>query len=760
MLTGAEGGEASALESSERFAAPGMTAGTTTRTHAVAFRPRARLVSVLGEHLISDQAVGLVELVKNAYDADATEVTVELLNLADPETALVVVEDNGVGMTLNDLVGKWLSPAVDHKERKKRRAERTPRGRLPIGEKGVGRFAVHHLGRRLRLVTRAAGSDEICLDIDWDQFDASDTFLDGLSLTAVERSPEVFLGELTGTRLEIRSSRGPWNEKLVRKVHRTLKRLQSPVSEVADFRVGLVCPDYPELQDIDPTDILDRAHYEFRVLVDADGGCDYEYTCRHPAVASRSRSGTESLLALSGDELAGRIPDCGPFWVNLYVWDRSSNFLQKNGVSRRELDAHCGVSLFRDGLRALPYGEPGDDWLFLDQERIQAPAERVGNNQVIGLVLVDQTTNLQLRDKTNREGLIENQAFQDLRTLVRSVVRLFTSHWRRDRPTADTRQRSVTAADGVRTARALASAIEKTARDDVPVRWSARPARPSVAETADEKHIPEQAAVLTQRQALSELVNELDGVSADLQERQRRRDIMRQLAATGLAAERVVHEFGRQVAAAMTHLQQLESVARGDDRTRDMLRAVAVSLRTLRNEFRVLAPYESVGRADRVRSASVVDSVRLALLLNQHNLDAEGIHVSVEGDDFEVRSRPAAVVQILDNLVHNASYWAALGEAADRRIVVNLRPMERRVLVVDSGPGVHPEMVEQLFQPFSTLKVGGTGLGLFISAELARSLGCTLRLADRTERQDELGGATFVLGFPHEEQSEKEHPDE
>ncbi|MFE5215983.1 MULTISPECIES: sensor histidine kinase [unclassified Streptomyces] len=729
-----------------------------TRTHSVAFRPRARLVSVLGEHLISDQAVGLVELVKNAYDADATEVTVELLHLADQATALVVVEDDGSGMTLDDLVGKWLSPAVDHKERKKQRSERTLRGRLPIGEKGVGRFAVHHLGRRLRLVTRAPDCDEICLDVDWDKFDATDTFLDGLRLTAVERSPEVFVGGSTGTRLEISSSRGSWNEKLVRKVHRTLKRLQNPVGEVADFRVELVCPDYPELQDVDPTDILDRAHYEFRALVDADGGCDYEYTCRHPAVASRTRSGTESLLALSGDELTGRAPDCGPFWVNLYVWDRSSNFLQKNGVSRRELDAHCGVSLFRDGLRVLPYGEPGNDWLFLDQERIQAPAERIGNNQVIGLVLVDQTTNLRLRDKTNREGLIENQAFQDLRTLVRSVVRLFTSHWRRDRPAERTRQRPVTAADGIRTAKALASAIEKTARDDVPVRWSPTPPPPHSVVTGNAD--PDPAATLTQRQALSELVNELDGVSADLQEQQRRRDIMRQLAATGLAAERVVHEFGRQVRAAMTHLQQLEGITRGDDKTRDMLRAVAVSLRTLRNEFRVLAPYESAGRADRVRSTSVADAVRLALLLNQHNLASEGIDVSVEGDDFQVRSRPAAVVQILDNLVHNASYWAAVDQAASGRIVVHLRPADRQVLVVDSGPGVHPEIANRLFQPFSSLKLGGTGLGLFISAELARSLGCTLRLTNQPEQPDELGGAAFVLEFPHEEHSEKEHPDE
>lgn len=108
-----------------------------TVQHEAAFRPRARLVSILGEHLISDQAVGLVELVKNAYDADVTEVEVELLDLGRPENTTVAISDNGCGMTMDDVRTKWLSPAVDHKERDKRENRRTPLGRLPIGEKGA-----------------------------------------------------------------------------------------------------------------------------------------------------------------------------------------------------------------------------------------------------------------------------------------------------------------------------------------------------------------------------------------------------------------------------------------------------------------------------------------------------------------------------------------------------------------------------------------------------------------------------------------------
>jgi C4-dicarboxylate-specific signal transduction histidine kinase len=377
---------------------------------------------------------------------------------------------------------------------------------------------------------------------------------------------------------------------------------------------------------------------------------------------------------------------------------------------------------------------------------VQAPAKRISNNQVIGLVSVDQATSLQLRDKTDRQGLVENQAFQDLRMLVRAAIRLFTAHWLADRPPREERRRDGNPAGDIDNARTLASAIGKTARDDVPVRRPPSPATGSK-NHPDPPRSDRHEEKITQRQAIEELLTELDGVSAALREEQRQRDIMRQLAATGLAAERVVHEFGRQVVAATLHLEQLERMSRTD--TADgALSAIAVCLRTLRSEFRVLAPHETAGRADRMRPTSVLDAANLALLLNKHILASAGIDASIRGEDFEVRSRPAAVVQILDNLIHNASHWVGVGVNDDRRLAIVLRGDAGHVLVTDSGPGIHPEIRGQLFQPFTTLKVEGTGLGLFISAELADSLGCVLRLANPDERCPDFAGAAFILEFP------------
>jgi signal transduction histidine kinase len=726
--------------------------GNESRTHKVSFRPRARLVSILGEHLISDDAVGLIELVKNAYDADATEVEIQLLGLANPETTTVLVKDNGSGMTLGDVEGKWLSPAVDHKEQEKRHSQRTRLGRLPIGEKGVGRFAVHKIGKVLELITRAADSPEVVVPINWDRFDSGDAYLDSVDVKVQEREPQVFLTH-TGTLIKMRHSRSQWTRQLLEKTYRTLRRLQSPLKDKdTQFRITLKCPDFPEYENIDPTDILEKAHYEFQALIEADGQCDFEYHCRHPALPPRNKSGSENLVPLARKELHGAEPRCGPFWVNLYVWDRTKDYLARAGISPRELSAQSGVSLFRDGLRVLPYGEPGDDWLLLDQERIQDPSGRIGNNQVIGLIQVLQERNLQLRDKTNREGLIENDAFLDLRAMSRAAIRLFTTYWKKDRPRESSPDGRVGKA-ALTVAKQFASALKETVSDEVSVKVPAALLNQDSAESADTTAEVQESdkTTLTQKQAVDLLIQNIDGAAALAREKDRRIERLLTLAATGLAAERVVHEFGRQVTGALEALADVRRALRNESRGGHALEILEVCLATLRKEFRILAPFEAVDRAQKAREFSVQDTAQLALTLNKRFIEESKVETAVDGDDFLVRGRPAAIVQVLDNLVHNACYWlGTLPAGRKRQLAIIVDSASRRIVVADSGPGVHAEAESHLFQPFFSMKAGGTGLGLFISREIMQGISGSLSVASAEERAqlpEWVNGAVFVLKF-------------
>lgn len=104
-------------------------------------RPRARLIALIGDELISDEPVAVVELVKNAYDADASKVRVAFKgeNLLDPDT--LVVQDDGHGMELQTVLAGWFEPGTIHKKQ----GQRSPGGRLFQGAKGIGRFAAARL---------------------------------------------------------------------------------------------------------------------------------------------------------------------------------------------------------------------------------------------------------------------------------------------------------------------------------------------------------------------------------------------------------------------------------------------------------------------------------------------------------------------------------------------------------------------------------------------------------------------------------------
>src|SRR5262249_2434382 len=78
----------------------------------------------------------------------------------------------------------------------------------------------------------------------------------------------------------------------------------------------------------------------------------------------------------------------------------------------------------RDGFRIWPYGEPHDDWLRLDQRRVNNPVEHLSNNQVIGFIDISRDGNPDLMDQTNREGLMNNRALEDLRRLVYFVLQV------------------------------------------------------------------------------------------------------------------------------------------------------------------------------------------------------------------------------------------------------------------------------------------------------------------------------------------------
>ena len=165
-----------------------------SRTVEATFKPRARMLQLLGDQLIRDPHIAVFELLKNSYDADATHVTVTLKDIEREDEASIVIEDDGSGMAFDTVLNVWLEPGTDYRARQRSDGKRSPQhGRLPMGEKGIGRFAVHKLGRNVELVSRSEGKNEVVVVLDWDALEKKE-YLSEAALQVTERKPDVFRG--------------------------------------------------------------------------------------------------------------------------------------------------------------------------------------------------------------------------------------------------------------------------------------------------------------------------------------------------------------------------------------------------------------------------------------------------------------------------------------------------------------------------------------------------------------------------------------
>ena len=133
----------------------------------VGFRFSSRFSQLIGRNLISNPIVSVSELVKNAYDADADNISIEFKNLLTGSATLTIIDD-GEGMTFEDVSTKWMMVGTDNKVH----TPFTPKGRRKLGEKGIGRFSVERLAKRLQIVSSQLGDDfAISFSIDWDEYE-------------------------------------------------------------------------------------------------------------------------------------------------------------------------------------------------------------------------------------------------------------------------------------------------------------------------------------------------------------------------------------------------------------------------------------------------------------------------------------------------------------------------------------------------------------------------------------------------------------
>jgi HSP90 family molecular chaperone len=144
------------------------------------FQPKARLLLQLGDQLIRNESIALLELIKNSYDAYASKVSITMKRIDVLSEGEIIIEDDGIGMNKTIIKNVWMQPGSDFKYKIINSIKKRTKGnRIPIGEKGIGRFGVHKLGNYIELISKTEKDKEISLKINWKDFEKDTTLEKG-----------------------------------------------------------------------------------------------------------------------------------------------------------------------------------------------------------------------------------------------------------------------------------------------------------------------------------------------------------------------------------------------------------------------------------------------------------------------------------------------------------------------------------------------------------------------------------------------------
>ncbi|OOG18830.1 histidine kinase [Sphingobacterium sp. CZ-UAM] len=412
------------------------------------FKTNVQLKSIIGKDLINDDNIAILELVKNSFDADAKKVTVSYINQKynddenveqfSSKTSRLIIQDNGIGMDIDDVQNKWLNIAYSSKKLNK-----TQHKRRMAGAKGVGRFSCDRLGEYLNLYTRTT-KDPLYykLTIDWKLFEVED---EGKQIQSVPLKYETltqnefnllgFKNFKHGVLLEIIKLRSKWvypiydkNKNLISwdvskfvDLKKYLEKLINPhqAFEINDFGIFIDTPEFIQ------ENLSKSVHERFIGKVENRIFDTLEF--KSTVIESKTVDNGKAILTELKDkgETVYWIKEKNSFYPQIKDTKLSMYFL--NSYAKAFFTKQTGIQsvnygsifLFINGFRIPPYGDVGNDWLALDQRKAQGTRRYLGSRDIIGQIeITDEDNDFQII--SSREGIVNNENFRKLTSSERN----------------------------------------------------------------------------------------------------------------------------------------------------------------------------------------------------------------------------------------------------------------------------------------------------------------------------------------------------
>lgn len=378
------------------------------------FKTHSDLKNIIGQDLINDDNIAIIELVKNGMDADAKNINI----IFNKDDGRIVIHDNGNGMSLFDLENKWLNIAYSEKK------HISSKRRFLAGNKGVGRFACDRLGQKLDLYTKKENEELLHLSLNWGAFEglknynaiiqAVDIDIQTTTADLVEKNTGIKIKD-HGTILLVTEVKLEWNRDKLLSLKRQLQKFVNPIAVFDRSMVNIELYSKSEEKNDSLADSYDRVNGVIENTVFEKLKFNTTY------IDSKiNEDGSKITTTLSHDgEVIYTVVERNVFFDNMKNVSIIIHFMNqyKKSYFKRQSGIHVvefgSIFLFINGYRVSPYGDRDNDWLQLNSRKAQGMRRHLGNRDVLGFVNIYDDTN-DFRIVSNREGVARNEAFNQL----------------------------------------------------------------------------------------------------------------------------------------------------------------------------------------------------------------------------------------------------------------------------------------------------------------------------------------------------------
>ena len=737
------------------------------------FTVDTHLFRELGELLVGRDSTALIELIKNAYDADATEATVHGERLDSPKQGRILVTDNGIGMNVGEFENGFLRVASRLKDQGERRS--TVFQRRYTGAKGIGRLAAHKLARKLevdsvpRVSESEQGREALYAAIDWDEIEQHKT-LDELGSTdaILLETRRVRKDIHSGTTLVLSRLRRAWTPVERARFFAEVQAFDPPAFLRNPFPSSIIAKPLLFTEPVVRDEGTSAAGSPFQVQLEGDFAAGEDYWALVAEMANwvleiRANPNnknvvfaiapTKKTLRINPDarEVRHSIPHTAPergphFDARILVREGNPNYTRDQRVWATRTG---GIRVYLEGFRILPYGEPKDDWLSIDADYTKRPRQfemlkdiglgseasdrdmglvHVASNNYFGAVFLTQNRCPDMRVLVNREGFIPEVGFDTLVRLVRTGIDLCT----RARAAAGYPRRQQRKADRSGKSRTVGvAALPDRLRGAVQLMKRAR------------KSFNEGDATRGEVET-SAAMQELDEVSADLWSE---RSLLYVLASVGTQMGAFVHEINALLGATQSIEHALERILEEDGlfdkqrrRLKQTLKAAVDLKRGLERQAAYLLDIETPDARRRRSRQPLAERFEIAVRLVQHQAERRSIYIDNRIPP-ELKSPPmfpAELTAMFGNLLTNAV--KAAGKNGRIRASTSSGDDQVRIRIQNTGAAVRLDEAERWFRPFesTTSEVNpvlgqGMGLGLTITRNLLENYGASIKFVQPTK---------------------------